>query len=169
MFETPLTVIGRIVTDPQRRRVGDQEVMKFRVASNARRRTGEGTWEPGNSLFITVNCWGKLATGVGGSLAKGDAVIAVGQVYTSEYEDREGVRRSSMEMRATALGPDLSRYIARIEKHGGTGSGAPAQCASASGSSDAADGVDDDADDPQASTKSYDEQGDTPGGLPLSA
>jgi single-strand DNA-binding protein len=121
MFETPLTVIGRIVTDPQRRRVGDQEVMKFRVASNARRRTGEGTWEAGNSLFITVNCWGKLATGVGGSLAKGDAVIVVGQVYTSEYEDREGVRRSSVELRANAVGPDLSRYIAKIEKHGQPG------------------------------------------------
>jgi single-strand DNA-binding protein len=118
MFETPLTVIGRIVTDPQRRRVGEQEVVKFRVASNARRRTGDGTWEPGNSLFVTVNCWGKLATGVGASLAKGDAVIVVGQVYTSEYEDREGVRRSSMELRATAVGPDLSRYIAKIEKHG---------------------------------------------------
>lgn len=117
MFETPLTVIGRIVTDPQRRRVGEQEVVKFRVASNARRRTGDGNWEPGNSLFVTVNCWGKLATGVGASLAKGDAVIVVGQVYTSEYEDREGVRRSSMELRATAVGPDLSRYIAKIEKH----------------------------------------------------
>ncbi len=124
MFETPLTVIGRIVTDPQRRRVGEQEVVKFRVASNARRRTDEGTWEPGNSLYVTVNCWGRLATGVGASLAKGDAVIVVGQVYTSEYEDREGIRRSSMELRANAVGPDLSRYIAKIEKHGQSGNAA---------------------------------------------
>ncbi len=118
MFETPLTVVGRIVTDPVRRKVGDQEVFKFRVASNARRRTGEGTWEPGNSLFITVNCWGRLVAGAGAALGKGDAVIAVGHVYTSEYEDREGVRRSSLEMRATAVGPDLSRGIVRIEKSG---------------------------------------------------
>src|SRR3954462_9141359 len=117
MFETHLTVVGRVVTDLRCRVVGDQELISFRVASNARRRTGDGTWEPGNSLFVTVNCWGKLATGVGASLAKGDAVIVVGQVYTSEYEDREGVRRSSMELRATAVGPDLSRYIAKIEKH----------------------------------------------------
>ena len=116
MFETPLTVTGRIVTDPVRRRVGEQELVKFRLASNARRRTGEGTWEPGNSLYLTVNCWGKLAAGVIGSLAKGDAVIVVGQVYTSEYEDREGVKRSSAEVRATAVGPDLARYLARLEK-----------------------------------------------------
>ncbi|CAN5775093.1 single-stranded DNA-binding protein [soil metagenome] len=143
MFETPLTVIGRIVTDPQRRRVGDQEVMKFRVASNARRRTGDGSWEAGNSLFITVNCWGKLATGVGGSLAKGDAVIVVGQVYTSEYEDREGVRRSSVELRANAVGPDLSRYIAKIEKHGQPGTPVAAAPTEEAGTSDGADAAED--------------------------
>ncbi|CAN5346791.1 single-stranded DNA-binding protein [soil metagenome] len=116
MFETPLTVTGRIVTDPVRRRVGDQELVKFRLASNARRRTGEGTWEPGNSLYLTVNCWGKLAAGVSGSLTKGDAVIVVGHVYTSEYEDREGIKRSSAELRATAVGPDLSWYLVEIKK-----------------------------------------------------
>jgi single-strand DNA-binding protein len=116
MFETPFAVVGTIVTDPIRRRVGDQEVYKFRVASNSRRRTPEGKWEPGNSLFVSVNCWGKLVKGVGASLGKGDPVIVVGFVYTSEYEDREGVRRSSLEVRATAVGPDLSRSIATIER-----------------------------------------------------
>ncbi|MCW2689093.1 MAG: single-stranded DNA-binding protein [Mycobacterium sp.] len=121
MFETPITVVGNIVTDPKRRTVGDQEVIKFRVASNSRRRTGDGTWEAGNSLFITVNCWGRLVTGVGAALGKGAPVIVVGTVYTSEYEDRDGVRRSSLEMRATSVGPDLSRTIVRIEKSRYTG------------------------------------------------
>jgi single-strand DNA-binding protein len=118
MFETPLTVVGNIVTDPKRRLVGNQEVIKFRVASNSRRRTPDGTWEAGNSLFITVNCWGRLVTGVGAALGKGAPVIVVGTACTSEYEDRDGVRRSSLEMRATSVGPDLSRSIVRIEKTG---------------------------------------------------
>jgi single-strand DNA-binding protein len=42
MFETPFTVVGNIITDPVLRRVGDQQVYKFRVASNSRRRTAEG-------------------------------------------------------------------------------------------------------------------------------
>jgi single-strand DNA-binding protein len=121
MFETPLTVVGHIVNDPQRRQVGDQELIKFRMASNSRRRTADGGWEPGNSLFITVNCWGKLVSGVGAALGKGAPVIAVGHVHTSEYEDRDGNRRSSLEMRATAIGPDLSRTFVRIEKPGYTG------------------------------------------------
>lgn len=120
MFETSLTVVGHIVNNPERRQVGTQEVIKFRVASNSRRRTADG-WEPGNSLFINVNCWGKLVTGVGAALGKGAPVIVVGHVYTSEYEDRDGNRRSSLEMRATAVGPDVSRAIVRIERPGYTG------------------------------------------------
>jgi len=109
MFETPITVVGNIVTKPDRRRVGDQELIRFRLASNSRRRTAEGNWEPGNSFFVTVNCWGRLVTGVGAALAKGDPVVVVGNVYTNEYEDKEGVRRSSVEVRAISVGPDLAR------------------------------------------------------------
>ena len=129
MFETSITVVGRIITDFRRRVVAGQEVISFRVASNSRRRTTEGTWEPGNTLYITVNCWGKLVTGVGAGLYKGAPIIAVGTVHTSEYEDREGVKRSSLEMRASAVGPDLARVIARIEQppqHPGADAGPPA-------------------------------------------
>ncbi len=116
MFETPLTVVGNIVTDPIRRTVGGQELIKFRVASNSRRRGADGTWTAGNSLYITVNCWGRLVTGVGAALGKGSPVIVVGTVHTSEYEDRDGIRRSTPELRANAVGPDLSRCVARLEK-----------------------------------------------------
>ena len=116
MFETSITVIGRIITDLRRRVVGGQEVISFRLASNSRRRTAEGTWEPGQTLYLTVNCWGNLVTGVGAGLYKGASIIAVGTVHTSEYEDRDGVKRSSLEMRASAVGPDLARSIVRIEQ-----------------------------------------------------
>ena len=134
MFETPMTVVGRIVTDLRRRVVGDQEVISFRVASNSRRRTGEGSWEPGNSLYITVNCWGRLITGVGAALYKGAPVIVAGIVHTSEYEDKDGIKRSSLEMRANAVGPDLARVVARIEQ--------PPRPAAAEGDEPAADADD---------------------------
>ncbi|ULE31845.1 single-stranded DNA-binding protein [Mycobacterium sp. IDR2000157661] len=116
MFETPFTIVGNIVNDPIHRRVGDQEMVRFRVASNSRKRTAEGTWEPGNSLFVTVNCWGRVVAGASAALVKGDPVIVVGHVYTSEYDDRDGNRRSSVEVRATSVGPDLARCAARIDR-----------------------------------------------------
>jgi single-strand DNA-binding protein len=147
MFETPLTVVGHIVNDLQRRKVGDQELVKFRVASNSRRRTGDGTWEPGNSLFITVNCWGRLVGGVCAAFSKGAPVIVTGHVYTSEYEDRDGNRRSSLEMRATAVGPDLSRVFVRIEKPSYTGPSAqenPEQAVTPADASDEAPSAEED-------------------------
>ncbi|OBH85208.1 single-stranded DNA-binding protein [Mycobacterium sp. E2989] len=160
MFETPLTVVGHIVTNPERRQVGTQEVIKFRVASNSRRRTADGGWEPGNSLFINVNCWGKLVTGVGAALGKGAPVIVVGHVYTSEYEDRDGNRRSSLEMRATSVGPDVSRAIVRIERPGYTGP-APADPATPAGEAAGPAGADADGEGGAASADT--------GPLPMSA
>lgn len=116
MFETPITIVGNIVADPIHRSVGDQELFRFRLASNSRRRNTDGVWEQGNSLYVTVNCWGRLVTGAAASLVKGDPVIVVGHVYTSEYEDKEGNPRSSVEVRAITVGPDLARTIARIDR-----------------------------------------------------
>ena len=96
--------------------VGPQDVVKFRLASNARRRAENGSWEPGDSLYVNVNCWGRLVTGVAGTLKKGDAVIVVGNIHTSEYDDREGNRRSSLEMRATPSGPTCRCYIASLRR-----------------------------------------------------
>lgn len=116
MFETPFSVVGTVVNDPIPRRIGEHDHVKFRVASNARRRTAEGTWEAGDSLFLTVNCWGKVAAGVAGVLYKGDPVVVMGHIYTDEYDDKEGNHRSTVEIRATAVGPDLSRCRARLER-----------------------------------------------------
>ena len=145
MFETPFFMVGNIVTDPVMRPVGDQHVTRFRVASNSRRRTADGNWEPGNSLYVTVNCWGKLAGGVSGTLLKGAPVVVVGHVYTSEYEDKQGIRRSSMEVRATAVGPDLGRSRMRIDppQRIPTADSEPAP----STEDDRSDGTEDDGDD----------------------
>jgi single-strand DNA-binding protein len=161
MFETSMSIVGNIVNDPIRRQVGDQEVMKFRVASNSRRRGADGTWEPGNSLFVTVNCWGRLVSGVGASLGKGSAVIVVGNVYTSEYEDRDGIRRSTLEMRASAVGPDLSRCIARVEKTVATARDVATLPAPEPGTQAGVDNDDD--------ANTTDDEEETAPGLPLSA
>lgn len=163
MFETPIAVVGRIITDLRRRVVAGQEVISFRVASNSRRRTAEGTWEPGNTLYITVNCWGRLVTGVGAGLYKGAAIIAVGTVHTSEYEDRDGIKRSSLEMRASAVGPDLARAIARIEQP-------PQPRAAADAAADATDADDGSADGPAGTDSDLESDPDADSdGLSLSA
>lgn len=114
MFETPIALVGNIVSEPVRRRIGEQDLTRLRVASNSRRKGPDGTWQAGDTLYVTVTCWGALALGVGGSLVKGDPVIVAGNLYTNEYDDKEGNKRSTTEIRAISVGPDLSRSVARI-------------------------------------------------------
>ena len=85
-------------------------------------------------------------------------MIAVGTVHTSEYEDRDGVKRSSLEMRATAVGTDLARVIARIEQ--------PAQSKNSRSSVDDGGTTEDPADGDDAATDDGAEDGE---GLVLEA
>ena len=109
MNETQTTVRGTIITDPFTRRVGDDEVFTFRVASNTRyldRASGE--WRTGGTLYFSANCWGKLAQRTAGRLFKGDGVLVHGRLLTNEYE-RDGRIQRDLEMRVSAIGPDMSR------------------------------------------------------------
>ena len=107
MFETPFTIVGNIVNDPVHRRVGEQAVVKFRVASNSRRRTADGTWEQGDSLFVSVSCWGRLVAGVA-PLVKGDPVIVIGREHTESWGD-DNARQYGRVVEADAVGVDLNR------------------------------------------------------------
>lgn len=118
MYEAQCAVVGTVITNPVKRSTASgDEVLSFRMASNARRQDrATGEWTDGGTLFLTVTCWRRLVKGVGGSLMKGDPVIAYGQLKTNEYTTREGVERSGVEMTASAIGPDLARCIVTVER-----------------------------------------------------
>lgn len=116
MNETTTTVRGTVITDPRMRRVGDDQVFSFRVASNTRyldRQSGE--WKTGGTLYFSANCWGRLAQRAGTVFCKGDGVIVHGRLLTNEYE-KDGHLMRDLEMRVTALGPDLSRMDVTVKR-----------------------------------------------------
>lgn len=118
MYETHATVVGTVINDPrQRRTMEGLKVVNFRLAANERkfdRETGE--WKDGERLIVSVTCWRKLANGVGTSLTKGDPVMATGRLYTRAYEV-DGQQRWSLDMDATAVGPDLARCSAGVQRN----------------------------------------------------
>ncbi|MGC0363282.1 single-strand DNA-binding protein [Rhodococcus sp. 27YEA15] len=118
MYETHATVVGTVITNPVKRQTGSgEEVLSFRMASNTRRRDmSTGEWIDGVTLYLTVTCWRRLVTGVGAAIMKGDPVMATGELRTNEYTSKEGFPRSDLELRATAVGADLARCIAKIER-----------------------------------------------------
>ncbi|MDQ2708074.1 MAG: single-stranded DNA-binding protein [Actinomycetota bacterium] len=117
MNETMTTIVGNVITDVKQRRIADgTRVASFRVASNERRYDkATEQWVAGDSLFVSVTCWRKLALGVSASLMKGDPVIITGRIFTRGYEV-EGQKRSVTELEAVAVGPDLSRCFAEVSR-----------------------------------------------------
>lgn len=118
MYEAYTALIGNVVTNPVRRNLANgEQVVTFRMASNARRLDqGRGEWVDSGSLYVTINCWRRLVEGVDASLRLGDPIIAYGQLRSSEYQAKDGSPRHDLELRASALGPDLGRCTATVQR-----------------------------------------------------
>jgi single-strand DNA-binding protein len=116
--ETFVTVVGNIATTPKGMKLENGDtVVDFRIASNERRRNGPGgDWGRGDSLFIRVTCWRRLAENVLASFDLGDPVIVRGRLYTDEYE-WDGKSRAEMRLEAATVGPDLTRCTAQITRN----------------------------------------------------
>ncbi|MFC9968090.1 single-stranded DNA-binding protein [Nocardia ignorata] len=118
MYEANATVIGTVVNHPVRRDLANgEQVVSFRMASTARRfDPSAGEWVDAGTLYLTVSCWRRLVAGVDRSLRRGDPVIAYGQLRSHEYRGKDGGERRDLEMRAVAVGPDLGRCSATIQR-----------------------------------------------------
>ncbi|MCP2318676.1 single-strand DNA-binding protein [Nocardia amikacinitolerans] len=125
MYEAMATVVGTVVTNPVKRDLSNgEQVLTFRMASNSRRLDfASGEWVDNGTLYLTISCWRRLVGGVDASLRRGDPVLVYGQLRSHEYRTKDGVERRDLEMRATAVGPDLSRCTAQVSRRSETGGG----------------------------------------------
>ena len=115
MYETTLTVLGRVATTVTQVTFNDGGLKaSFRLASRERRfDRDQQTWVDGAQLFLGVVCWRNLADRVVATLRVGDPVIVRGKLRTREYE-KAGQVHSVMEVEATSIGPDLARCSASV-------------------------------------------------------
>jgi single-strand DNA-binding protein len=108
---------GNLVQDPSQQVVANGlRVTRFRMAASGRRydkNTGE--WVSTDPVYMSVACWRQLGDNVMQSLRKGDSVVVMGRLTYREWDDPNGGgRRNRYEVDATAVGPDLSRYVAQL-------------------------------------------------------
>ncbi|HEV7649173.1 MAG TPA: single-stranded DNA-binding protein [Actinophytocola sp.] len=118
MFETNLTVAGKVVTEITRHTFanGDRKT-SFRLMARERRFDRERQdWTDGDKVFVQVNCWRRLAEGVAVSLVKGDNVVVHGRFYVREYFTDSGEKRSVNEIDARSVGPDLAWCTVSVDR-----------------------------------------------------
>lgn len=112
--DQPIYLAGKLTEDPQLRFTpSGSAVANFTIAFNPRRfdrNTNE--WVNGEATFWRCEAWnqGKLtrAENVCNMLKKGDSVIAQGVIETKKWEDKEGQKRSAVQVRIDSIGKDLT-------------------------------------------------------------
>ena len=109
MNDTIVTVVGNVVDSPRRNNTQNGAVTNFRMASTARRYdAGSQQFVDSGTLWVDVECWNTLGGNVSASVSKGDPVIVHGALTTHSWESETG-RRSKPQIKAFAVGPDLTR------------------------------------------------------------
>lgn len=111
MNDTHVTIVGNALHEPEWRKTSSGVmVTTFKIASTSRRiDRASGQWVDGNSLRVRVNCWRTLASNVKNSVTRGDPLIVTGRLFTRDWMDDKGNKRTLFELDARAVGHDLSR------------------------------------------------------------
>ena len=117
MTDTPITVVGNLTSDPELRFTPNgAAVANFTVASTPRtfdRQANE--FKDGETLFMRCSIWRDAAEHVAESLHRGDRVIVTGKLVSRSW-DKDGEKRSVMEMQADEVGPSLRYATAQVTK-----------------------------------------------------
>lgn len=110
-----VTLIGNLTRDPELRFTNTgRPVASFGLAVN-RRYMVNNEWQEQTSFF-NVTAWGDLGENAAATLQKGSRAIVFGRLEQREYENREGEKRTIVEVVADEVAPSLRWARATIER-----------------------------------------------------
>ncbi|SCE44018.1 single-stranded DNA-binding protein [Streptomyces sp. DvalAA-19] len=116
MNGTMVTLVGNAATAVEFRETATGGMARFRFAVTPRRRDRETQlWTDGPTSFYTVWAWRTLATNLAASVAIGEPLVVHGRLKVRE-EERDGGRRTFVDVEAVAVGHDLSRGTAAFRR-----------------------------------------------------
>lgn len=121
--ETLVTVAGNLTSDPELRHTASGiPVAGFTIASTPRifdRDRSEFT--DGQPLFLRCSLWRQAGENAAQSLSKGMRVIVTGRLRQRTFDDREGQRRTTVEIDAEDVAVSLTYATATIARNYRTG------------------------------------------------
>ncbi|MET9656954.1 single-stranded DNA-binding protein [Streptomyces sp. NPDC006510] len=116
MNETLVTLVGNAATGVEFRETATGGMARFRFAVTPRRWDREKQlWTDGHTSFFTVWAWRTLALNLSGSVSVGEPLVVHGRLKVRE-EEREGQRRTFVDIEAVAVGHDLTRGTAAFRR-----------------------------------------------------
>jgi single-strand DNA-binding protein len=114
----------RVVADPELRFTqSGKGVASVRLVANKSKKVeenGETKWVDDKVIFVTGTVWnsdhGREAENLCESITKGDLVEIRGQLFSREYETKEGEKRTSVEVNLYSIAPSLRWNTVKVVK-----------------------------------------------------
>ena len=101
-----ITVVGNLVADPKERNAAGHKLASLRVATNERLKDASGEWKDGDTTYIDVTCWRRLADGAM-SLKKGQRIIVHGKLKGRSFVRQDGSNGYAYEVEAIDIGSSV--------------------------------------------------------------
>jgi single-strand DNA-binding protein len=119
------TFVGNLTKDPETRDAGGKQVAKFSLAINRKSKQGDET------MYIDVVAWERLSEICQQYLRKGMSVLIEGRLAIRKYDDRDGNKRTAVEIVAN----DMQMLDSKARDGNGNGGGSYASAGARSTSS----------------------------------
>lgn len=101
-----ITVIGNLVADPEHKTAAGHKLARLRVATNERIKDSSGEWKDGDTTYVDVACWRRVAEGTS-SLKKGQRVIVYGKLKGRSFVRNDGTNGYAYEIEAIDIGSSV--------------------------------------------------------------
>lgn len=123
--DTTLTITGNLTADPDLRFTPNGvAVANFTIASTPSKfDKAKNEYVDEETIFMRCNVWREFAENVAETLQRGTRVIAEGRLRSRSFEDKEGNKRTVMELEVDEIGPSLRRATAVVTKNAPKGGG----------------------------------------------
>lgn len=95
-------IIGRLGKDPETKDINGATVCNMSIATSNKWKNKNGEWQE-ETEWHKVNVWGNAAKPCEQYLKKGSQVFVEGEIKTRSWEDAEGVKKYSTEIRASKV------------------------------------------------------------------
>jgi len=87
----------RLTRNPELKRVGENDILNFAVA------TDHGYGEKKTTTYINCALFGKRASSLVNYLTKGTLIVVHGEIFTREYQAKDGTTKTSLECRVNEI------------------------------------------------------------------
>ncbi|MCX4425878.1 single-stranded DNA-binding protein [Streptomyces mirabilis] len=116
--ETLVTVVGNLTADPELRHTNSGiPVAGFTIASTPRTFDRERSeFVDGEPLFLRCSLWRQAGENAAQSLTRGMRVIVTGRLRQRTFDDKEGIRRTTVEIDAEEVAASLTYATATVTK-----------------------------------------------------